>query len=304
MHPHRHPAAGARPQALLSALVAVACLLALPSDAAAGPNDITLGRFGSCIEGANTPCRGVEVNEAAYRKLSRDLGLLTQPRNAAPAGTLGTAGFAFQLNHSFHTIDAQSEAWQLGRVTPSNEDLIHVSHFHARKGLPFGFEFGGSVGHLWGSELMTVGTEIKWSPLEDIYWPAPDLSFRGSVGTLLGTPTLNVTTVGFDALLGVRVGVGNVMIISPWAGYSMAAVISSTRMLDADPERRRPQINAGDGSTRPSYRSEFVFNTDTELVHRGLAGIQFQFTVMTLGFEAVFGDDDVTSFTLSLGTEF
>ncbi|TVQ97253.1 MAG: hypothetical protein EA398_14895 [Deltaproteobacteria bacterium] len=280
--------------------VAALALVSLPGSAAAGTNDITLGRFGECNVTANSRCFGVIVNEEAYRQLSRDLGLLTQPRNAAPAGTLGTAGFAFRIDHSFHTIDAQSEGWQLGRVTPSDDDLLHTSHFHVRKGLPFGFEIEGSVGHLWGSEMMTVGTGIKWSPLEDIYWPAPDLSFRGSVGTLLGVPTMNVTTIGADVLLGTRVGVGHVMTISPWAGYSLAAVVSSTRMLDADPEVRRPQTDAG----ASSYFSEFVFGTDTELVHRATLGLHFQFTVATLSFEAMLGDSDVQSYTLSLGAEF
>lgn len=312
MHPSRHPVASPRSRAGRIALCAAVLLLAVPTAALAQDqtaseprsNDITLGRFLSCEVTEASRCRQVLSNDEAYRALSRDLGLIIQPVNAAPAGTLGVAGFAFQANHSFHTIDPQSEAWQLGRVDrTSDSDLLHVTQFHARKGLPFGFELGGSVGHLWGSEIMTIGSDIKFSPMEDIFWPGPDLSFRGNVGTLLGVPAQNLIVAGADALLGVRLGIGNVMMLSPWAGYSLLTITSSSRLLDADPSELRAQNEPTTGNVG-AYRSEHVFEPETEVVHRALVGMQFRFTSATLAFEAALGSSDVQRFTLALGAEF
>ena len=95
------------------ALLTATLLVIASAPALAGPNDITLQRFGQCTFGAEGNCTGVLVDEQGFRNFARDLGLVMSPRIAATAETLGQAGFAFQIDHTINTIDATELYWVL-----------------------------------------------------------------------------------------------------------------------------------------------------------------------------------------------
>ncbi|MCB9532666.1 MAG: hypothetical protein H6700_12935 [Myxococcales bacterium] len=280
---------------LRTALAAVAlCAVAAPASAAS--NDITIRRFGTCAPAG--ACETVDLRTDDFSKLTRDLGLMFGPTLNSGAETLGPAGFAIQFDQNIAVVDANEDYWTDANVDRDASGTMLLSQLHLRKGLPLSLELGGFFTILWQSQLLAVGSEIRWALHEDTLWPVPDLSVRGYVSTVLGSSELNVTTAGAEIVTGLPIGVGNVANITPYVGYNLAVVISASRLIDATPLDPRPPIT-GTETSQP----EFVFPVETQLVHQGVVGLRTQFAVTNVGFQAQFSPA-VQNYTLSLGFEF
>lgn len=287
--------------------------LLLPAFAFAGPNDITLQRFVTME--SETTSQGFERrlavgDEQGFRDFSRDIGLIFAPRLAATGETLGVSGFTVQLDQSVSLVDSTTDYWQLGSESGDPSGSLQTSTLHIRKGLPFSFELGGTITKMWGSELMGVGTELRFAPLEDILWPGPDLAFRGFVSTVLGDAQLNMILPGWDVVLSVPVGVGNVMNISPFAGYNMTVVIASSRLIDGEPTDPRTafELSTGANTSLPAgtlvnYQPEVLFDDEATIVSQGIFGVRFEFAVLDLTFQGTVSSA-VQSYTTSLGFNF
>ena len=295
---------------LLAASFLIAAAL-VPTSALAGENDVTLQRFGTCIAGPvvdvngeqrQSNCLRTEVDEANFRIFARDFGLMFAPKSATSAETLGQAGFAFQVEQTFNLLDTTQEAWQLADMDGLANDTQATTTFKFRKGLPLSLELGAHMTLLWQSQLMAVGGDLRWSIHEDYYWPVPDFTIRAFVNTVVGHPQLQLTNSGFDAVVGIPIGIADVMNLSPFAGYQLTAVTSSSRLIDASPDDLLPPV---DNTTNPqlSNKPEFVFGVDTEIVHGGVAGLRVQFAIVDFTFQAYFSST-VQSYTLALGMDF
>lgn len=282
---------------LISALVGatLACLAA--PNAFAGSNDVTLQRFGECRFNG-TACAEVVTDDDAFYSFARDMGLVFSPALGTTAETLGQAGFAVQIDQTFSIIDANADYWEMANVNQDPSGTLALTQIHLRKGLPLSLEIGGNVTVLWDSELVALGTELRWALHEDYLWPVPDLAVRGYVNTIIGHPQLQVTTAGAEIVTGVPIGVGNVANITPYAGYNLGVVVMSSRLIDKTPNDPRPPVRG-----TPSSQPEFVFPVETELVHQGVAGLRFQFAVANVGFQAQFSST-VQNYTLTFGLEF
>lgn len=263
--------------------------------ALAGGNDITLDRFGEC-QLVGLACAQVETDDAAFYDFARDIGLVFAPPLGTTGETLGQAGFAVQIDQTFAVVDAHEDHWLLADADETPVGTLPITQFHIRKGLPLSLELGGMFSVLWDSQLVAIGSEVRWALHEDYLWPVPDLAIRGYVNTILGHSQLAVTVAGGEIVTGLPIGVGNVMNITPYAGYNLAAVVMASRLIDKTPLDPRPPV---DSTTQP----EFVFPVETELVHQGVAGIRLQFAVANVGFQAQFGST-VQNYTLSYGLEF
>lgn len=294
-------------------LLTTTALLAVAVPASAGPNDITLRRFGTCQFSQFAPenCVNVDLRRSEFRNFARDFGLAIAPRHAATPETIGQAGFAFQIDHTASTINSNEEYWQLANENGNPNGTLSTTQLHMRKGLPFSLELGGMFTAIWGSEMAAVGTELKWALHEDLLWPVPDFAIRGFVNTLVGDPELDLTNAGFDILIGTPIGVGNVVNITPFAGYNMTVVISSSSVLDFTPTDPRPPFEDvrnedqnGDGLPDDhSNRPEEVFPVETQIVSQGIVGLRVQATRVNVLFQGTFSGD-VQSYTVSLGTDF
>jgi hypothetical protein len=298
-------------KSLTTACLTAVGIMSFAGVAAAGPNDITLQRFVGLEQSTDAGGRVIlsaVPDEEGFRDFARDLGLIFTPKLATSPETLGQAGFAFQIDQSVSLIDNNSDYWRAGSVSGEPSGSIQSTAFRFRKGLPFSFELGGAYTAMWKSELMAVGTELRWAPTEDMLWPVPDLAFRGYVNSVLGDQQLNLTTAGFDVVVGVPIGVGNVMNISPYAGYNAAVVISSSRLIDATPEDLTPPYELTPNPSTPpgtiiSNQPEAVFDVDSELVHQGMFGVRFEFAMVNANFQGLFSGS-VQSYTFSLGANF
>ena len=270
-------------------------LLTSAAPAVAGGNDVTLHRFGQC-QLVGGVCSRVETNDEAFYDFARDIGLVFSPPLGTTAETLGQAGFGVQIDQTFAVIDANEDYWLLADADETPTGTLPLTQFRVRKGLPLSLEIGGMFTVLWDSELVAVGTELRWALHEDYLWPVPDLAIRGYVNTIVGHSQLAVTVAGGEVVTGLPIGVGNVMNITPYAGYNLSAVVMASRLIDATPLDPRPSIAE---TTEP----EFVFSVDTEIVHQGVAGLRLQFAVANVGFQAQFSST-VQNYTLSYGLEF
>lgn len=280
-------------QAFAGSLLAL--LTSVP--ATAGGNDVTLHRFGQCrFDG--TTCQSVDTNDAAFYDFARDMGLVFSPALGTTAETLGQAGFGVQIDQTFSVIDANEDYWLLADADEDPSGTLPLTQFRLRKGLPLSLEIGGTLSVLWDSQLLAIGSEIRWALHEDYLWPVPDVALRGYVSTVVGHPQLQVTVAGGELVTGLPIGVGNVMNITPYAGYNLGVVVMASRLIDATPLDPRPPIRG-----TPSSQPEFVFPVKSEVVHQGVAGMRFQFAMTNVGFQAQFSNH-VQNYTLTLALEF
>ena len=284
----------------------VATLAAIPAFAL--DNDLVLSRysefdareFGDCTNA----CGIVRPNRVLFENMVGDLGLVMSPRIAAPAETLGQAGFAINVVTSLNFIPADEEHWQIGVEDRDPADSLFTTFLQVRKGLPFSFEFAGNFGYLYNSEMFALGADLKWALNEGFYY-FPDLAVRGSVNTLMGSTDLNLVNVGADMSMSKAFGISGVMTLTPYLGYQMLFTIASSRLLNAYPQDPRPpQFDtdrpSGTGST--TFSPEFVFEQHSTQSNRFFVGARLNVWVLNFVLEGVFAD--VSQASLAVGVDF
>lgn len=262
----------------------------LSANVLAGPNDVTPIRFGECVSTAGGICSGVRMDEQGFRDFSRELGLATSFYALQPAETTGQNGFAVQLTLANTTIAGDQDYWKKANVNGDPSDSLSVMNLHVRKGLPLSFEVGLNAGVMLGSELVTVGGEVKYAFHEDWLWPAPDLALRAWGNVVLGSRDLDLYNLGADVILSLPIGIGGTVKLTPIVGYSFQAVIAKTGVLNAMPGNPLPPVMSPGGNHLP----EFVFASDTQVIHRMFAGAQLSLAVVDLTFQASFIGDQLT----------
>lgn len=290
----------------LRRLALIALLWCVSTIAVAGPNEITLQRFGECVpvqDGDNEYCRGVQLKDKEFRSFANELGLAFAPLSLSPAETLGAAGFAVQLEHSSTSINSNERYWQLAMDDLNPPGSVHVSQLHLRKGLPFSFEVGAMTSVWWGSNLVAFGGEFKWALHEDTLWPLPDLGVRGWGNVVLGSQQLRLYNAGVDVTLSVPFGVGGAVQLTPFIGYSLHAVISGSNIMDSTPGDPTPPFDRPDGSSRPGNQPEFLFETETTFNNRVFGGLRLRVTKLELTVQ-VTGLADVLTVSGALGATF
>lgn len=284
---------------LIGATVAVSGLLIVlcATSAHAGDNDVTLQGFGRCANDDVPPCRGVVVDEDGFRSMAQELAVAMTPVGLQPAETTGLNGFAFQLIYNTTSISEDAEYWATADPDGDVGANRGTLQLQLRKGLPYSFEVGANVGMLLGSELVSVGGELKYALHEDTLWPLPDLAIRGWGNAVFGNRDLELFNAGFDVIASLPIGLGGVVQLTPFAGYSFHVAISGSGLLDASPADPRPPVDSPDNPSE-SNAPEFVFETESFILHRGFVGLRLSLAVVDLSFQGTFGAGQTT---LSVG---
>lgn len=287
----------------------VSTLLACPTLASAGDNDFKLHRLaefncqqtdpntGRCTSGVAEP------DLEGFKEFSRHLGMVFAPSFLSPAESLGEAGFAVGFETKFSSASSGDYWDALNGVEEGETDapLFTLLQLHARKGLPFSFEIDGLMSWLVDSELFYIGGGVKWS-LNEGWTYIPDLAVRGHGGTVAGNSDMSLTTAGVDVSLSKAFGVAGFLNLTPYAGYSHVWVISSSRVIDADPESGRTPTGG--------YAPEFVFtdpedndSTITQNAPRGFVGLRMVLDYFTFTFEGNWSAE-VQNYAFNLGADF
>lgn len=242
------------------------------------------------------------INEY-FSGLVGDLGSTVAPRFVGPAATLGSLGFNVSLDWSMTNIPENAKRWQdvmspkEGSTPPEGADsFLQTLTLHVRKGLPFSAEVGGTFTRLLNSPLWGVGVEFKFAALEGFTY-LPELSFRGSVSTFLGTKDYALLTASGDVILSKKIGIAGLFKLAPYVGYSMLYTHGSSNVIPVEIEV------AGTPADPTIAVQQQVFDTAHVFKNYFIAGFQVVATVVNTGFEAAI-TQNLQTYSLRIGVEF
>lgn len=248
-------------------------------------------------------------DDGAYRHVMTQLAGSMLPPVLVPAGTRGVRGIYVGFESWITNIDSGAEYWHRavegdgGSGDPARsrfvDPVLAWGRFNVRKGLPFGFELGTSIGYLYNTSYWTLGAEIRWSLFEgfrrDEGW-IPDLAVRGAVQTLIGDGELNVTVPSFDVILSEPFVIANSVEVTPWINGQVAFPFVDSELVDLTPEAsaftscnpdpRTPDSTSGSPPYCRGNGSElnqnWVFPSLRSTRWRAGAGLQIRYEWFTL----------------------
>lgn len=283
----------------LLALFLGSLTVALPS-AKADTFDIEFNRLGTAtVEGNDV---SVRLNQVHFDNVVRDLGVAMAPKFMGPASTLGSLGFEVGFELSWTDINETSAYWK--NAVDSPDSTLQTMQIHLRKGLPFSLEVGGTITHLFNSELWGVGLDVKFALLEG-FRSLPDFAIRGNIHTILGANDINILLSGGDAVLSKEFGIGGVLRVAPYVGYNLIYIHGSSHAITFFTEAPAGSTAGGcpNGTDKKLCSRVALFDDVDEIVHRGIIGFQLVTTVLSVGFEIAIAKDTQT-YTTHLGVEF
>jgi hypothetical protein len=268
----------------LGALAATVCWL-YPEVAQAGKYDLDLTRLGRQSSG-----RVIQDN-VAFRSLSSELGTVMAPQPMDPGDSLGLSGFAVSADFTVNTIAGNREYWQ-DTTSGSADKAAPSMQIVGRKGLWPGIEVGGGATHLFDSRMWAMFGYGKVAIHEGFHHlPIPTIALRGSFSRLVGAKDMNLTTAAPAVTVSHVFGLGKTFSLTPYVGYEALIIVARSRVLSAAPHCDEfPDLYnsecAGVDRTAPT---EFVFRDAGAIVrHRPHLGLRMIFSVMRLGFEAMY----------------
>lgn len=289
-------------------VVSVAFLsAAAPARATDYRNDLNLSRLYT-FPGYRTDA---DRNDA-YRSLMSQLGMALAPQYHSPAETVGFSGFALAAKYGFTSIDRNADYWENG-LNRKPDPMLHTLTLEARKGLWFpipSFELGAGFTYLTDSRLFVLNASAKFALHEGfLHWPTPALAARFTGQRVVGTDQVDITILGFDVSISKSFGVGGVINMTPYVGYSVLWIIADSQVIDTTPGVDSlqcsvdPAANGCSGGETPSFTNtpyppgqfctsgdcgnNYVFdNQDAILRHRIFVGLRMIYYHFVLTLEA------------------
>lgn len=288
--------------------LALVWVLCLPERSLAGDMDPALSRLrvppgeGGCPDtGAFCP------NDEAFERLISDLSAGVAPPVNSGAATLGLRGFAVHWSLSVTPISGQH--WITGTEgpnpagsshNPSPNGTLTWNRLELRKGLPFGLEVGGVIGHGFDSSLWLLGAEIRAALFEGYrsgLGALPDVAVRGVMQTLVGSPDLSLHTLTFDVTLSKPYVIAGRHRVTPLIALQALFTNADTEPVDltpdvsawdecqAQPGNERCATESGANDLRNSVRFASLDQTRVRL----FVGVEERYSVfasaLTLGFD-------------------
>jgi hypothetical protein len=219
---------------------------ALPaSEARADKNDLVLSRLAT-VDDTNPDDPVVIPDNARFRAVVSQLGVVLAPRFLAPADTLGYSGFNFSADISFTGIDAGGDYWcateEAAGCAAGGEkgsSTLGTIGIFVRKGiwLPLpSFEFGAGATHLMESRMWAAQAYAKFAVHEGFHdWPIPSLAVRGAASRLMGSEQLDLTVASLDVSGSKSFGIGGTVNVSPYLGWNVLWIIPRSEVIDKTP---------------------------------------------------------------------
>ncbi|MCB9626741.1 MAG: hypothetical protein H6725_05175 [Sandaracinaceae bacterium] len=255
-----------------------------PSSVSAQPVNITLSRLRFA---AGTPeamgaeplaCQGGAycADFDGYRALMAQLGGALAPALLQPARTLGSRHFYVGVTASLAGLSESARYWRLGTEGPANSTLdggnpspdpVLASYAVSfRQGLPFGLQFGASVGHVVRSNLWIWGVEGQWALLEGYRRGPlaylPDVALRFAVRTLTGDSEFTLVVPAAELVLSKPVTLSSTTVLTPILGTQLFWTMSRTGSVDLSPDQSAvggAGCDPAPPSVDPSLSSPFPF---------------------------------------------
>jgi len=250
--------------------------------------------------------------EKYFENLMWDMGTALAPRFLGPACTSGSLGFQVAMNYSLTAIPVNAAHWaevMTATGLPGDPDTglgsgaespLQTIQFNVRKGLPFSAELGGNVTKLVDSGLWGVGLEVKYAALEGFKY-APEIGFRGTVNTFLGSKDYALLLASWDAIVSKKFGIAGLFKLAPYAGYNGLYIHGSSNVILTVPKEDA-------NITAPQYADpqQQVFNSANIVRTYAVFGFQVIATVINTGFEAAVDmqDSDHQTYSFRFGVDF
>lgn len=264
--------------------------------ARADSNDLELARLGSPKELVLDGGQRISADLLAQERFARfasDFALSLLPMPAGMPSSLGDAGFelvlvadtAFIHRRQTFSNGQELDVWPTEQAGGSGALFLPTVQF--RKGLPFGFELGTSVGSLSFSSMTSVSAGLKWALVEGIHL-VPDVSVRAFAATAFGTRALTVFVGGWDVGVGERFSVSGGEELGFYGGLQRLGMNATTNNIDFAPDTENPSAPYEDDGVFKDMSFGSFLSPSTSF-WRVYAGAQFRTGVLVTGLEASHG---------------
>ena len=222
--------------ALIATSLAIQLVMAAGVSSTATARDYTpdLSVFSFDCQGASG-CTGRD--SAGFRDYVTQLSEALSTQYLGPANSLGYKGFEVTLSTGFTPVDSSMSYWSApsaGQPGLENNPGTHyyTNQLRIRKGLPHSIQIGGSVTHMYESNLWAIGLDLSWSFVEG-YSKAPDVALMVSLGTVLGSSDLLTLHMNAALIISKAFSIAGLFSMEPYVGYNMMFISAGTHMTSA-----------------------------------------------------------------------
>jgi hypothetical protein len=223
--------------------------LAKVTPVSAGDIDPSLARLVHAA--GNGPCpdsgaASVCPDDESFEHLAAEFAGAVAPVVGRGAATDGARGFYLGLNSTLTTIRSDSRYWARG-TRGSDPNASHNANVDAalswnrlelRKGLPFGFEIGSSLGFGLHTSLWSFAVELKLALFEGFrtgLGALPDVAVRAVTQQLLGSSEFSLRTQVVDITLSKPFVVLREHTLTPLLALQLLFVNAKSGVVDLTP---------------------------------------------------------------------
>jgi hypothetical protein len=222
-------------------------------------------------------------DNALFRGLASQLGVVLAPHLLTPADTNGFGGFQMTVDYSTTTIDSSADYWR-ARESGSSSSMNTVGFF-VRKGIWFpvpSFEVGAGAVHLIDSHTWASQLYAKLALHEGYHdLPVPSFAVRGAVSRMMNQRELDLTVASLDVLVSKHIGVGGTWRLDPFLGWNVLFIIPRSEVIDPT-----PNVDPLKMGNEPDALLNFVFKDQDNIIrNRFIAGAKLQYYVFQLTLE-------------------
>ncbi|HKU41491.1 MAG TPA: hypothetical protein VJR89_25215 [Polyangiales bacterium] len=184
-------------------------------------------------------------NDESFERLVSDLSVGIAPAVQSGAATLGLRGFSIALSMSItpisgrHWIQGSAGPDPTQAFNPEPDGALAWNRLEVRKGLPFGLEIGGMLGHGVDTSMWVFSGELRAALFEGYrsgLGALPDVAVRGVFQTLTGSEQLSMQTWSFDVTLSKPFVAFGRHRLTPIVALQALLVDASTRPVDLTPD--------------------------------------------------------------------
>lgn len=209
---------------------------------AAFPEDIDVGG----LDGLDAP-----TQQRMFDYIVREMAGVISPKALSTAGTIGTFGFEIGFENTLAfphtTTEADTNlpiydiytAWDLMTASgEANPGVIYMPQVRLRKGLPYSFEIGTTLGWMLNTRQTVLGVYGRWAPQEG-WRNVPDIGLAWAYNGLIGNETLDMGVFEFDLTVGYTFTFGidrkyTSAQFSPFAGLGFMTAHAKPKNIEFD----------------------------------------------------------------------
>ncbi|MFI5305799.1 MAG: hypothetical protein ACHQ53_00525 [Polyangiales bacterium] len=233
---------------MLRFAVLLALISLVASSARANGMDPTLGRLRLAAGRGGCPTSipgGFCPDQELFERLVSELSVAMAPAVTAAAHSEGPRALRLGFDMTITSVEAAQAYWALGTegtagssVNASPAGALVWNRLSVRKGLPFGFEVGASLGQGAGTSIWNLGVALKWALFEGFrsgIGSLPDVSVQGSFSRSVGSSQLSVSQGAIDLTLSKPFVIGRAFALAPLGGMQALITRVESGVVDLTP---------------------------------------------------------------------